>query len=116
MCTTSRSARCCRKTSSTTELLAAGDPRAGAGGLLVDAVARLLVLGHAQLLHAAVGGGVLAGDLRGADEALAGLVAGRAVRELRVRDTLVHLEAAMTALAMARGRRVVVERHGAFYR
>src|SRR5258708_2923440 len=97
-------------------LLPADNFRARAGGLLVDAVARLLVLGHAQLLHAAVGSGVLAGDLGRTDQALAGLVAGRAVRELRVRDTLLHLEAATTALAMDRGRRVVVERHAAFYR
>src|SRR5258708_21584968 len=111
MCTTSRSARCCRKTSSTTELLAADDPRAGAGGFLVDAVARLLVLGHAQLLDAAVGGGVLADHLDRADQAHARLFAGRAAGELPVGDLLEYLEAAVASIATAGSWRVIVQRH-----
>src|SRR5437762_10548147 len=95
MCPTSPSARCCRKT----YLLPADDARAGAGGLLVDAVARLLVLGHAQLLHAAVGGGVLAGHLDRADEPHTGLFAGRAALEPGLGDLLLHLEAPMASIA-----------------
>src|SRR5947207_168767 len=97
MCPTSPSARCCRKT----YLLPADDVRARAGGLLVDAVARLLVLGHAQLLHAAVGGGVLACHLDRADEPHAGLVAGRAALELGRGDLLLHFEAAVASIAAA---------------
>src|SRR5579871_1006487 len=94
--------------------LAVDDGRAFlADGALVDAVAGLDVLRHAELLDPAVGGRVLAAERRRAHHALAGLVAGRAVRELFVGELLVNLEAAVALVAAARNGSVIVERHPA---
>src|SRR6185436_16039891 len=87
------------------------DLRPRPGRFLVHAVTRLLVLGHAELFHAAVRRRVLAAQLHRADQPLAGLIAGRAVGELRVGDALMNLEAAVAAVAVARGGSVVVKRH-----
>src|SRR5579859_4944931 len=79
---------------------------------LVDPVARLDVLGHAELLHLAVGSGKAVERGR-ADDPLARLLAGRALGQPFFADLLIHLEAAAAFLAGARQRRVFVDRHAA---
>ena len=67
---------------------------ASADGALIHAIAGLLVLGEAGVRHGAVGGGEFSTQSDGADLALAGLLAGRAGRELVIGHALEHLEAA----------------------